>query len=199
MASVAPAGTVKGDYGLTLYTFGPGALVGNQFETHISPALQSCVKVNLMPRYSIIIGIALCIAAVLIAGCTQPTPPATPTPTATAPPTPVPTATPVMYAYNESADGQTVTLPLGTTFLVWLQENPTTGYSWNVTVTDGLEITNDTYIPPTSGLIGAGGSHTWNVLTVKTGVQEFSGIYMRPFENVTGNETTYSLYCNVTS
>lgn len=152
-----------------------------------------------MPRYSILIGIAFCIAAVLIAGCTQPTPPATPTPTATASPTPVPTATPVMYAYNESADGQTVTLPLGTTFLVWLQENPTTGYSWNVTVTDGLEITNDTYIPPTSGLIGAGGSHTWNVLTVKTGAQEFSGIYRRPFENVTGNETTYILYCNVTS
>jgi inhibitor of cysteine peptidase len=103
-----------------------------------------------------------------------------------------------MYVYNESANGTTVAVPLGSTFTVWLQENPTTGYSWNVTVTDGLQITNDTFIPPTSGLIGAGGIHAWEVLTVKNGLQEFSGIYQRPFENVTGNETTYVLWCNVT-
>lgn len=155
-----------------------------------------------MQKLRIFIGIAiLCLAAILVAGCTQPvTPPATPTPTATSTPTltPVPTATPIVYVYNESANGTTVAIPLGSTFTVWLKENPTTGYSWNVTVTDGLRITNNTYIPPTSGLIGAGGIHSWNVLTVKTGTQEFSGIYRRPFENVTGNETMYVLWCNVT-
>ncbi len=145
----------------------------------------------------------LCLAAILVAGCTQPvTPPVTPTPTTTATTiatmTPMPTTTPIMYVYNESANGTTVAVPLGSTFTVWLQENPTTGYSWNITVTDGLQITNDTFIPPTSGLIGAGGIHTWEVLTVKNGLQEFSGIYRRPFENVTGNETTYVLWCNVT-
>lgn len=145
----------------------------------------------------------LCLAAILVAGCTQPvTPPVTTTPTTTATTiatmTPMPTTTPIMYVYNESANGTTVAVPLGSTFTVWLQENPTTGYSWNVTVTDGLQITNDTFIPPTSGLIGAGGIHTWNVLTVKNGLQEFSGIYRRPFENITGNETTYVLWCNVT-
>jgi inhibitor of cysteine peptidase len=142
--------------------------------------------------------VIVCLAAMFMAGCTQPVPPATPTPTATATPTPVPTSTPVMYVYNESANGTTVTLPLGTTFMVWLLENPTTGFSWNVSVTDGLQITNDTFIAPTSGLIGAGGSHTWDVLTTKTGVQEFSGIYKQPWENTTGNETTYALWCNVT-
>jgi inhibitor of cysteine peptidase len=151
----------------------------------------------------------LCLAAILVAGCTQPViPPVTPTPTAPATTaatasatptiTPIPTATPIMYVYNESANGTTVAVPLGSTFTVWLQENPTTGYSWNVTVTDGLQITNDTFVPPTSGLIGAGGIHTWEVLTVQNGLQEFSGIYMRPFENMTGNETTYVLWCNVT-
>ncbi len=146
----------------------------------------------------IFLGIAmLCVAIILIAGCTQPTPPATPTATAT--PTAVPPTTlPIVTAYNESANGTTVNLPLGTSFIVELQENPTTGYSWDVMVTDGLEITNDTYLPPESGLIGAGGSHVWDVMTVQTGLQEFSGIYMRPFENVTGNETTYVLWCNVT-
>jgi inhibitor of cysteine peptidase len=92
----------------------------------------------------------------------------------------------------------TKTMAVGTSFMVMLQENPTTGYSWNVSVTSGLNITNDTYIPPTSGLAGAGGIHTWSVLTTKTGIQEFSGIYMRPWENVTGNETSYLLKVNVT-
>jgi inhibitor of cysteine peptidase len=100
--------------------------------------------------------------------------------------------------YNESDNGKTETLPLGTAFTVRLNENPTTGYSWNVSVTSGLNITNDTYIPPTSGLMGAGGIHTWSVLATKTGLQEFSGIYMQPWENKTGNETTYLLKVNVT-
>jgi inhibitor of cysteine peptidase len=147
-----------------------------------------------MSRLSIFVVIAICLAAIFVAGCTQPTPPATQTPTAT----PAPSPTPIMNVYNESANGTTVTLPLGTSFMVVLQENPTTGYSWNVSVTDGLEITNDTFAPPTSGLIGAGGVHSWDVLITKTGLQEFSGIYMRPWENVTGNETTYVLWCSVT-
>jgi len=156
-----------------------------------------------MPKLPFFI-ILICCAAILIAGCTQPTPPVTPTPTATATatptasPTPSPTTGPMAPVYNESDNGMNKTLSLGTPFMVRLDENPTTGYSWNVSVTSGLNITNDTYIPPTSGLIGAGGIHTWSVITTKTGLQEFSGIYMRSWENKTGNETTYMLKINVT-
>ena len=154
-----------------------------------------------MPKLPFFI-IAICLAAILAAGCTQPAPPVTPTPkataTATSSPTPSPTVTPIMPVYNESDNGKTETLALGAQFMVKLDENPTTGYSWNVSATDGLNITNDTYIPPTSGLIGAGGVHTWSMLTTKTGLQEFSGVYMRSWENKTGNETTYMLKVNVT-
>lgn len=151
-----------------------------------------------MPKLPFFI-ILICCAAILVAGCTQPTPPVTPTATATmtAVPTPSPTAAPVHPVYNESDNGMTEALALGTSFTVVLDENPTTGYSWNVSVTDGLNVTNDTFIPPTSGLMGAGGIHTWDVLTTKTGLQEFSGIYMQPWENKTGNETTYMLKVNV--
>ncbi len=154
-----------------------------------------------MPKSPFFI-IAICLAAILAAGCTQPTPPVTPTPTATptatASPTPSPTATPILPVYNESDNNKTVALALGSPFIVRLDENPTTGYSWNVSVTGGLNITDDTFIPPTSGLIGAGGIHTWSMLTTKTGLQEFSGVYMRSWENKTGNETTYMLKVNVT-
>ncbi|NTU99924.1 MAG: protease inhibitor I42 family protein [Methanoregulaceae archaeon] len=152
-----------------------------------------------MPKLPYLL-IMICCAAILIAGCTQPTAPVTPAATATptAMPTPSPTAVPGMPVYNESENGITEAMALGSSFKVMLDENPTTGYSWNVSVTSGLNITDDTFIPPTSGLMGAGGVHSWTVLTTKTGLQEFSGTYMRPWENKTGNETTYLLKVNVT-
>ena len=163
-----------------------------------------------MKKFVAITGILiLCLASILVCGCTQPaTPPVTPaaTPTATTIPVattaaPQTTATPpvtTMKVYNESANGNTITVPLNGTFAVVLLENPTTGYSWNVTVTSGLGITNNTFIPPQSTLMGAGGSHEWDVKAVKTGQQKFSGVYKQPWMNTTANDTTFALWVNVT-
>lgn len=151
----------------------------------------------------------LCLASILVCGCTQPatqpvTPAATPTATSTpvattaAPQTTVIPPVTTMKVYNESASGKTITVPLNGTFAVVLLENPTTGYSWNVTVTSGLVITNNTYIPPQSTLIGAGGSHEWDVKAIKTGQQKFSGVYKQPWMNTTANDTTFALWVNVT-
>lgn len=151
----------------------------------------------------------LCFASILVCGCTQPpVEPATPTATPTATSTPVATtaapqttaAPPVttMKVYNESANGSTITVPLNGTFAVVLLENPTTGYSWNMTVTSGLVITNDTFNAPKSGLVGAGGSHEWDLKAIKTGQQKFSGVYKQPWMNTTANDTTFALWVNVT-
>ncbi|MBP1929995.1 inhibitor of cysteine peptidase [Methanolinea mesophila] len=161
-----------------------------------------------MKKFVAVTGIlVICLAAMLVAGCTQaPTQPATPTATPTETSTPVATTavpettaptveTPMVY--NESADGSTITVPVDGKFVVVLAENPTTGYSWNVTVTSGLEITNDTYIAPETGLVGAGGSHQWDVKAIASGQQEFSGVYMQPWMNATGNETTFTLMVTV--
>lgn len=161
-----------------------------------------------MKKFVAVAGIlVICLAAMLVAGCTQaPTQPATPTATPTETSTPVATtavpettaptvATPMVY--NESADGSTITVPVDGKFVVVLAENPTTGYSWNVTVTSGLEITNETYIAPDTGLVGAGGSHQWDVKAIASGQQEFSGVYMQPWMNATGNETTFTLMVTV--
>jgi inhibitor of cysteine peptidase len=164
-----------------------------------------------MRKFYIIVSIAiLCFGTVLMSGCAQTgTVPVTPEPTTTAAPTvasaaptvqvPV-TSTPITTGnvYNESSNGTTVSVPTNGTFVVMLQENPTTGYVWNVTVTNGLTIVNNTFMPPTSGLMGAGGVHTWSVQAIQTGAQQFNGIYKRPFENLTGNETTFVLTVNVT-
>ncbi|MCK8518794.1 protease inhibitor I42 family protein [Methanoculleus sp. 7T] len=133
------------------------------------------------------------VACMLMAGCTsQPTVPGnateTPTPTATA------TAAPAEeFVFNETADNTTATLPAGSEIKIRLAENPTTGYSWNVTSSRGLQYVNETYIAPETGLVGAGGTHEWQYLAAEKGTGEFSAIYKRPWENVTGNETTFTM------
>jgi inhibitor of cysteine peptidase len=173
------------------------------------------------PSVSVLAILILCIAFLCACGCTQPaTTPATPTATSTpaattvattaattAAPNATTTAAPETTAvppateekvYTESADGSTITVPLNGTFMVKLLENPTTGYTWDVSVTPGLTIVNDTYIAPVTTLVGAGGSHVWDVKAIKTGQQKFSGVYKHSWENTTANDTTFALMVNVT-
>ncbi|MDD4253155.1 MAG: protease inhibitor I42 family protein, partial [Methanoculleus horonobensis] len=106
----------------------------------------------------------LLVMCLLGAGCTsQPTEEGTPTATPTAAETTaVPTATPAAaYAFNETNANETVAVPAGSEITISLDENPTTGYEWNVTSSTGLEYVNDTYIAPETELVGAGGVHVW--------------------------------------
>ena len=115
-------------------------------------------------------------------------------------PTPIQTnSIPVVYSFNDTSSGQTYTVHVNDKIQLSLTENPTTGYSWNLTLTDGLTMKGDEYIPSdTSGkLVGTGGIHTWNISAVKNGTQKITGIYKRPWEPVTGNETTFKLTINV--
>ncbi|MDD1709605.1 MAG: protease inhibitor I42 family protein [Methanoregulaceae archaeon] len=98
--------------------------------------------------------------------------------------------------YDEAANGSTVQIPIdGGGLAIKLAENPTTGHHWNVTVTSGISIVDDWYISNAQkqGTPGAGGTHVWILSGILEGSQTFSAIYMRPWENVTGNEETYIL------
>lgn len=137
----------------------------------------------------------LLVMCLLGAGCTsQPTeegtPTATPTPETTATPTP---AAAEEYVFNETNNNETVTLPAGSEITISLDENPTTGYEWNVTSSTGLEYVNDTYIAPETELVGAGGAHVWQYLAAEPGAAGFTAVYKRPWEETTGNETTFSM------
>ena len=133
----------------------------------------------------------------VLSGCT--TQPAT-TPATTAPTTVPTTSAPVggndMKVYNETANGTTAKIPLGTGgCIVRLAENPSTGYSWNATVTSGLVIVSDAYTqnPVSQGMAGAGGTHSWTLAGTAAGEQKFTAVYKRPWENVTGSEQTFVL------
>jgi inhibitor of cysteine peptidase len=83
--------------------------------------------------------------------------------------------------YTEADTGKTVEEPLGETFEVRLQENPTTGYSWNLSLTEGLTLSGDEYIPSSTGgqVVGAGGIRSFTLVAAGAGDQEVRAEYRR--------------------
>lgn len=103
------------------------------------------------------------------------------------------------FVFNETADNTSVEVAAGSIVQVDLRENPTTGYEWNATISEGLNLINDTYTidPHPEGMVGVGGTHTWLLEAACEGDQNFSAIYKRPWENTTGNETNFTLALTV--
>ncbi len=92
---------------------------------------------------------------------------------------------------TEAQNGSTTAVNQGSTITVRLEENPTTGYMWNMTTTPGLQIINDTYEPSdmSGTMVGSGGTRTWEISAAAKGDQKITAVYRRSWEPVTGNET----------
>jgi len=133
----------------------------------------------------------ICLIAAAFAGCVGPAPvnPGVPT----TPPTP---AVPVGHlVVTEKQNTATVNVSLSSIVTVRLEENPTTGFEWNLTTTPGLKVIKDTYEPSdtTGKLVGSGGTHIWDISTVAIGEQKIMAVYKRSWEPTSGNETAFSL------
>ncbi|MDN7025003.1 hypothetical protein FGU65_08905 [Methanoculleus sp. FWC-SCC1] len=131
------------------------------------------------------------VGCLLGAGCTGQETGVNETPTATtATATTIPVEEPV---FTMDDNGTTVTVARGSEFAIRLDENPTTGYEWNATYSDNLSLVNDTFVPPETQLVGAGGVRVWQFEAAETGTAEFMAVYKRPWEEATGNETTFEM------
>jgi inhibitor of cysteine peptidase len=104
-----------------------------------------------------------------------------------------------LVTYTEADNGTTVSVLQGSMFAISLAENPTTGYSWNATISPGLELVDDQYLENAHapGMVGVGGTHWWILRAVTAGAQEFSATYIRPWEGVLPGDQTYSLDIDV--
>jgi len=100
-------------------------------------------------------------------------------------------------AIHEGFDGTSMELKTSDTFYVKLNENPTTGFSWQMNTTDGLAVVSDEYIAPDTELVGAGGVHEWEIQAVATGTQQVTAVYMRSWENATGDEQRFEFTVEV--
>jgi inhibitor of cysteine peptidase len=103
---------------------------------------------------------------------------------------------------TENDSGKTISLKNGENFTLNLKENPTTGYSWQLNLSKGLNILSDEYtqdkfpgekeVPP-----GRGGTHSWQIQATAPGSQQVNGIYKRSWENTTGTEENFTLNVEV--
>jgi inhibitor of cysteine peptidase len=150
-----------------------------------------------------LIGIGIMLVLImLVCGCTQQTATPTPVPTAvTTQPSSVTTTMTdgkKMFTFTEADNGKSGNITQDTRFAIVLAENPSTGFMWNATLSPGLELQSSDYRQKdaSGGMVGAGGERTWVIVAKDTGNQKFSAIYRRSWENVSGNETTYTVNIN---
>lgn len=109
---------------------------------------------------------------------------------------------PKQKVVTEENNGTTINLENEETFYLRLKENPTTGYSWQLNLSEGLSLISDEYIPPESKeskqpLVGAGGVRLWEIKAVSEGSQQITGIYKQSWENETGKEDNFTLNIEV--
>lgn len=97
---------------------------------------------------------------------------------------------------TESDNENTIYIKEGHAFFLKLKENPSTGYSWKLSLSDGLNQLSDKYHPFESSennfAIGAGGFRLWKIEAVNKGNQQVEAIYKRSWES-TGKEQTFKL------
>ncbi|MFZ0004845.1 MAG: protease inhibitor I42 family protein [Methanoregula sp.] len=136
----------------------------------------------------------LILAAIVLAGCTENTSSSKAEPTI-----PASTVTRVQTLFaNSTSNGTTLTVPPSGRVIVRLNENPTTGFSWNATVSKGLSIVSDSFYPPNSTIIGAGGYHEWTLVPESAGTYTFNAVYIRPWEGQSPTSETFSLIIEAT-
>jgi len=85
---------------------------------------------------------------------------------------------------GKSASGTTITAATGDVLVLKLPENPTTGYSWAMTLSEGLSVDGEAYVQDedTGDLVGVGGTHEWHIKVTATGKQTIAGVYRQEWD-----------------
>lgn len=107
-------------------------------------------------------------------------------------------ATIPLPVYDMACNNTTVNVPLNSTFVVSLPENGgSTGYTWDPTQTQGLDLLESKFIPDKTSMIGVPGTREFLLRTSWAGEQHFKATLHRPWQNLTGSEDVFALTINV--
>ena len=100
--------------------------------------------------------------------------------------------------YDQSFNGMAVNTSLSSNFVICLPENGgSTGFLWDPTSTQGLDLLESKYIPGNKSLIGGHGTRQWLFRASWPGEQHFKATLHRSWENLTGTEETFNITINV--
>jgi len=98
--------------------------------------------------------------------------------------------------YTEASNGETITVKKGDIIHVQLPSRIDQGYLWNMSVTDGLNVTNMRMYPPdqinpvsSSGEVALKSIQEWDIQAIKPGTQYITAIYKRPWADGPNDRT----------
>ena len=102
------------------------------------------------------------------------------------------------FGVDQSDDGSTLKADVGDVIVVRLAENPTTGFSWKMAPSSGLEIESDEYVADDApdDMVGVGGTHEWRIKVTGAGEQTIKGDYRQEW-NPDGDSQHFSLTVDV--
>jgi predicted secreted protein len=78
--------------------------------------------------------------------------------------------------------GDSITVKNGATFVIALEANPSTGYSWQATANANVQFESSKQVQGTSNAIGASGTQQLTFKAVQTGSSTLTLNYLRPFD-----------------
>jgi len=100
-----------------------------------------------------------------------------------------------------SDPGQTINIGVNQKFVIALDSNPTTGYSWQESYDETmLELVEKTYKmgeEAEEGAVGAGGVEHFQFKALKTGEAEITMVYKRPWEEPSPQDETKVFTVNI--
>lgn len=99
---------------------------------------------------------------------------------------------------EKSVQAEQIEVPVGKTFSVTLDSNPTTGYRWQLAKPLDeaiLKVVGSEYKKPATKLVGAGGKEVWVFKAVAKGQASIQMRYVRPWEKDVGpaKEATFTV------
>ena len=119
-------------------------------------------------------------------------------------PTLTPTPTPNEVNVDASFNGSETALAIGELFIVTLDSNKTTGYSWNLSAISNTSVIakagDAEYINPTPTdplITGQGGQEVWTFEALAAGTATISMKYIRPWEAEAEPAETFEITVNV--
>jgi inhibitor of cysteine peptidase len=99
-----------------------------------------------------------------------------------------------MPRFNEQNHGQTVEADFGQEVEIYLQENPTTGFRWQVVQTGEpiCTLVSETFDPGRKAP-GQAGIHSWKFKVVAEGTASIELVYRRSWDTATAAGHTFTL------
>ena len=106
------------------------------------------------------------------------------------------------HSYTRGNNGSIIQAQPGDTVTITLGENPSTGFIWNATTSGDLVITGRTYtsgnpIGEMMGMVGSGGSLTYQLTVGKDHTQTFSAVQRRPGDPVNRTMSVFEITFSV--